>query len=79
MHVGPAGVDGRDVGADGVDPLHTLAGGHVLEDEVRRDEREHRVDIASEEGVPVAESGLDTASGFATSRRARTAILSRAR
>ena len=48
-HVRPPRVDGRDVAADGVDSLDALAGGHVLEDEVRGDQREDRLHIAREE------------------------------
>jgi hypothetical protein len=47
------------VAADGVHPFDTLAGGHVLEDEVRGDEREYRLHIAREERVAVATAELE--------------------
>ena len=58
-HVRPACVDRREVAPDRVDPLDTLATGHVLEDEVGGDERDDRIYVAGEERVPVTSCELE--------------------
>ena len=58
---------------DGVDPFDTLAGGHVLEDEVRGDEREDRPHIASEERVTITDAELERRVRIRHGRRIRDA------